>query len=85
MLLVAYAGPEAPNWGHPIWGHAFTEFAHFKGAASSSATNLGRIAGLPGPLSLLPLALAWIAIVGFDAAITAPAAKKRDQEHVDPS
>lgn len=63
MLLGAYAGPEAPNWGNPVWDYAFPEFANFGQVGSNSQNNLGRFLGLPGPLSLLPLAVFWLLFV----------------------
>ena len=63
MLLATYAGPEAPTHGHPLWGWAIFEFTDFGRVGSSSATNLGRFLGLPGPTSLVPLALAWLALI----------------------
>lgn len=59
-LLLAAAAPEAPQFGDPLWGHAWPRiWATDTGYAGPA--NLGRMLGLPGPLSLVPLllVLAW--------------------------
>ncbi|NVB39459.1 hypothetical protein G6O69_16575 [Pseudenhygromyxa sp. WMMC2535] len=57
MVLITAAGPEAPGYGNPIWAYALPEL--FAADQPGTATTLGRLLGLPGPLSLLPLGLLW--------------------------
>ncbi|HEY8376057.1 MAG TPA: hypothetical protein VIK91_06185 [Nannocystis sp.] len=59
-LLLAASAPEAPQFGDPVWGHAWPRLWD-NGAGYGGAANLGRMLGLPGPLSLVPLVLvlAW--------------------------
>ena len=57
IVLITAAGPEAPGHGNPLWSYALPRL--FAEAPPGTATNLGRLLGLPGPLSLLPLALVW--------------------------
>lgn len=59
MLLGANANPEAPQYGNPVWEYAWERFVHGPTGATPGATNLGRLLGLPGPLSLVPLAALW--------------------------
>jgi hypothetical protein len=59
MLLLAAATPEAPRWGDPIWEYAVGSLVRADPGPSGSATNLGRLLGLPGALSLLPLVAPW--------------------------
>ncbi len=59
-LLLAAAAPEAPRFGDSLQGHAWPRiWATDTGYAGPA--NLGRMLGLPGPLSLVPLllVLAW--------------------------
>jgi len=58
MLAAAAAAPEAPQFGDPLWGHAWP---HLLGSQPGygGATNLGLLLGLPGVLSLLPLLALW--------------------------
>ena len=54
----AAAAPEAPQFGDPLWGHAWPLL--FAGQPGyGGATNLGRLLGLPGVFSLLPLLALW--------------------------
>jgi hypothetical protein len=57
ILLITAAGPEAPAYGDPIWTYAVPKL--FAPTPPGTATTLGRLLGLPGPLSLLPLAALW--------------------------
>lgn len=59
-LLLTAASPEAPQFGDPLWGHAWPRIWSADTGYGGSA-NLGRMLGLPGPLSLVPLllVLAW--------------------------
>ena len=59
-ILLAAAAPEAPQFGDPLWGHAWPRIWDLE-VGYAGATNLGRMLGLPGPLSLIPLllVLAW--------------------------
>ena len=58
MLAAAAAAPEAPQFGDPLWGHAWPLL--FAGQPGyGGATNLGRLLGLPGVFSLLPLLALW--------------------------
>lgn len=53
-LAAAAAAPEAPQFGEPLWGYAWPRL--FAGDTGyGGATNLGRMLGLPGVLSVLPL------------------------------
>jgi hypothetical protein len=65
MLAAADAGPEAPQHGVAIWEHAWVQLGRSGRAATADASNLGRFAGLPGPISLVPLIAAWIAAFAF--------------------
>ena len=60
ILVITSAGPEAPGHGNPIWAYGVPEL--FARAAPGTATNLGRLLGLPGPLSLIPLFAVWAAL-----------------------
>ncbi|MDC0717725.1 hypothetical protein [Nannocystis bainbridge] len=59
-LLLAASAPEAPQFGDPLWGHAWPRIWATDTGYTGPA-NLGRMLGLPGPLSLVPLllVLAW--------------------------
>jgi hypothetical protein len=58
MLAATAAAPEAPQFGDPLWNHAWPLL--FAGQSGyGGATNLGRLLGLPGALSLLPLLALW--------------------------
>jgi hypothetical protein len=57
IVLITAAGPEAPSYGNPIWGYAVPRL--FAPDSTNTATTLGRLLGLPGPLSLLPLLALW--------------------------
>lgn len=57
IVLITSAGPEAPGHGNPIWSYAWPML--FERSSAGAATNLGRLLGLPGPLSLLPLLALW--------------------------
>jgi hypothetical protein len=55
VVVGTAAGPEAPQWGDPIWEHAMGDL--WRGTSATS--NLGGLLGLPGPLRLLPLVPVW--------------------------
>ncbi|MFO7563822.1 MAG: hypothetical protein R6X02_14345 [Enhygromyxa sp.] len=57
ILLITAAGPEAPAHGNPIWEYAVPKL--FAPTPPGTATTLGRLLGLPGPLSLIPLLALW--------------------------
>lgn len=59
-LILAAAAPEAPQFGDPLWGYAWPRLWTPETGYAGPA-NLGRMLGLPGPLSLVPLllVLAW--------------------------
>ncbi|KIG19493.1 hypothetical protein DB30_00002 [Enhygromyxa salina] len=57
IVLITAAGPEAPSHGNPIWAYAVPKL--FAPSSPGMATNLGRLLGLPGPVSLLPLVALW--------------------------
>jgi hypothetical protein len=57
VVLITAAGPEAPGHGNPVWAYAVPRL--FADAPPGTATTLGRLLGLPGPLSLLPLLALW--------------------------
>jgi hypothetical protein len=57
MLLLTAAGPEAPSHGNPIWAYAWPKL--FEPTSPGMATTAGRLLGLSGPLSLLPLLALW--------------------------
>jgi hypothetical protein len=60
MLLGAAATPEAPQHGNPVWEHAWPRASGARPALPGQATNLGLLLGLPGLLSLVPLAAPWL-------------------------
>lgn len=62
MTLGAAGSPEAPQHGNPLWGHAWPRLRDAAAGTYGSATNLGLLLGLPGWLSLLPLAALWLGI-----------------------
>ena len=57
IVLITAAGPEAPGHGNPLWAYALPKL--WAPTSPGTATNLGRLLGLPGPLSLIPLAALW--------------------------
>jgi len=58
MLAAAAAAPEAPQFGDPLWGHAWPHLLHIQ-PGYGGATNLGLLLGLPGVLSVAPLLALW--------------------------
>lgn len=60
VMVAAAAAPEAPQHGDPLWAYAWPRLLSGD-TGYLGATNLGRMLGLPGPLSLAPLVLllAW--------------------------
>ena len=59
MLLGAVGNPEVPQYGNPLWEFSWGRLLHGSTGATAGATNLGRLLGLPGPLSLVPLGVLW--------------------------
>lgn len=59
MLLGAAANPEAPPHSNPLWEFSWGRLLHGPTGPTTGATNLGRLLGLPGVASLLPLAAVW--------------------------
>jgi hypothetical protein len=57
IVLITAAGPEAPSHGNPIWAYAVPKL--MAPTPPGTATTLGRLLGLPGPSSLLPLLALW--------------------------
>jgi hypothetical protein len=57
IVLITAAAPEAPGWGNPIWSYAVPDL--FADSSATGATTVGRMLGLPGPLSLIPLFCLW--------------------------
>lgn len=58
MLAAASAAPEAPQFGDPLWGHAWPHLLTSQ-PGYGGATNLGLLLGLPGVLSVAPLLALW--------------------------
>ena len=56
VMVAAAAAPEAPQHGDPLWAYAWPRLLSGD-TGYLGATNLGRMLGLPGPLSLVPLVL----------------------------
>jgi hypothetical protein len=56
-VVITAAAPEAPSWGNPIWAYAVPDL--LAESSGTGATTLGRLLGLPGLLSLLPLFGLW--------------------------
>lgn len=65
VMVITAAGPEAPGWGNPLWSYGLPEL--LQTPVSGGATTVGRLLGLPGPLSLLPL-VALMALLGRELA-----------------
>ena len=57
IVLITAAGPEAPSHGNPIWAYAYPKL--MAGISVNGATTLGRLLGLSGPWSLVPLLALW--------------------------
>jgi len=62
MTLGAASAPEAPQFGNPIWDHAWPRLRDATAGSYTGASNLGLLLGLPGWLSLLPLLALWLGI-----------------------
>ena len=58
MLAAAAAAPEAPQFGDPLWSHAWPHLLTSQ-PGYGGATNLGLLLGLPGLLSVAPLLALW--------------------------
>ncbi len=58
MLAAAAAAPEAPQFGDPLWSHAWPHLLASQ-PGYGGATNLGLLLGLPGVLSVAPLLALW--------------------------
>lgn len=69
IVVITAAGPEAPGWGNPLWAYGVPEL--LGEATRGGATSVGRLLGLPGPLSLLPLLALW-GLLGRELARTRP-------------
>ena len=57
IVVITAAGPEAPSYGNSIWEYGVWRL--FAANSPGAATDLGRLLGLPGYLSLLPLLVLW--------------------------
>ncbi len=57
IVVITAAGPEAPSFGNPIWAYAIPELLGTP--STGGATTVGRLLGLPGLISLLPLFGLW--------------------------
>lgn len=58
MLALAAAAPEAPQYGDPLYAHAWPHLLNTQ-PGYGGATNLGLLLGLPGILSIVPLLALW--------------------------
>ena len=58
MLAAAAAAPEAPQFGDPLYAHAWPHLLTTQ-PGYGGATNLGLLLGLPGLLSVVPLLALW--------------------------
>jgi len=58
LLAATAAAPEAPQFGDPLWGHAWPHLLASQ-PGYGGATNLGLLLGLPGIFSVLPLLALW--------------------------
>jgi hypothetical protein len=65
VIVITAAGPEAPGWGNPLWSYGLPEL--LQTPATGGSTTVGRLLGLSGPLSLLPL-FALLALLGRELA-----------------
>jgi hypothetical protein len=66
MFAAAAAGPEAPQHGDPLWGHALPRLFQ---SDPPGATDIGRLFGLPGGVGLVLLAAAWAAWMAAGGAL----------------
>ncbi|MFV8750389.1 hypothetical protein ACNOYE_07545 [Nannocystaceae bacterium ST9] len=88
VVLITAAGPEAPGWGNPIWSYALPEL--LAEPSVGGATTAGRLLGLPGWASLLPLFGLWW-LLGRElgkrgstsAAIQEPASERVAEHHAE--
>jgi hypothetical protein len=71
IVVITAAGPEAPSWGNPIWAYAVPEL--LADSSGSGATTVGRLLGLPGLASLIPLFGLWW-LLGRELTRPSPAA-----------
>jgi hypothetical protein len=60
LIVATAAAPEAPRFGDPLFSFAWPRLLRGDVSNYAGATNLGRLLGLPGPLSLAPLLLLWL-------------------------
>jgi hypothetical protein len=65
VIVITAAGPEAPGWGNPVWSYGLPEL--LQAPVTGGSTTVGRLLGLGGPLSLVPL-LALFALLGRELA-----------------
>jgi len=63
QTIATAVAPEAPPEGDPLFDHAYFHFFHGRVAVLPGTTNLGLLIGMPGPLSVLPLAVIWFLTV----------------------
>lgn len=63
MTLGTAVGPEAPLTGDVLFRYVYPMAATGRIPAAPGASNFGRLLGLPGILSLLPLAALWLAFI----------------------
>lgn len=59
-LVAAHAGPLMPQWGDPVWEHAWPRLFRTTGTVLDGPTNAGRLLGLSGVFALVPLVALWI-------------------------
>lgn len=59
QTIATAVAPEAPLRGDPLFDHAYHHFFHGRVAVLAGTSNLGLQIGLPGPASLVPLAVIW--------------------------
>lgn len=58
MLALVAAAPEAPQYGDPLYTHAWPHLLNTQ-PGYGGATSLGLLLGLPGILSIVPLLILW--------------------------
>ncbi|MEE9385813.1 MAG: hypothetical protein V3V08_20580 [Nannocystaceae bacterium] len=75
----ANAGPEMPQWGDPLWEHAWPELMRSGLAWHHRTTNVGHMLGLPGPLSLVPLLALWAWLRPWSQAGTSSESERKNE------
>lgn len=58
VIVITAAGPEAPGWGNPLWSYGLPEL--LQTPVTGGSTTVGRLLGLAGPLSLVPLLVLFV-------------------------